>query len=131
MDILMKTTIVFSITNKYQTVDLFRTDETKGKKSIPRMELFRASGTVEILNLIWPFITWWSKEGQVDWQIKLQKLRDFKDKYNNKFLCWYYMQKKKVYYSSWIFWCQQYLLTSIYSESQTKTKHGSGPVKKN
>ena len=30
-----------------------------------------------------------------------------------------------------IFWCQTYILSSIYSESQTKTKHGSGPFKPN
>ena len=51
MDILIKTTIISSINNKNQRGDSFRTDEKKGKKSSPRMVVFRASGTVEILNV--------------------------------------------------------------------------------
>ena len=93
MEILTKTTIISSINNKYQRGDLFRTDEKKGKKSSPRMGWFCASGTVEILNLRWPFITWWSNEGQVDRWIKIQKLLAFKDKENKQVLCWYYIKK--------------------------------------
>ena len=73
----------------------FRTDEKEGKKSIPIMGWFRASVTVEILNVRWLFITWLSKEGKVYWWIKLQKFRAFKDNDNKQVLCWYYMQKRK------------------------------------
>ena len=81
--------------NKYQRGDSFRTDEKKGKNSIPRMGWFCASETFEILNVSWPFITWWSNEGQVDWWIKLQKLRAFKEKDNKQVICWYYIQKRE------------------------------------
>ena len=66
MEILIKKTRRFSRTNKFQIEDSFRTDEKKGKNISPRMGLFWASGTVEILNVRLPFITWRSKEGQVD-----------------------------------------------------------------
>ena len=86
MEILIKITINSSRTNKGQRVDSFRKDENKGKKSISRMGWFCYSRTVEFLNVRWPFIMWWSKEGQVDWLIKIQKLSEFKEKDNNKVL---------------------------------------------
>ena len=82
MDILIKTTRISSWKNKDQKGDSFRTDEKKVKNIIPRMGWFHASGTVEINYVRRPFITWWYKEGQVDWWIKLHKLYAFKD--NNK-----------------------------------------------
>ena len=95
MDILIKTTIIYSRNNKYQRGDSFKTDENKGKNSSSRMGWFRASGTVEIRNVRWPFITWWSNEVKVDWWIKLQKLFTFKEKEKKQVLCWYYIQKTK------------------------------------
>ena len=98
---------------------LFWTDENKNKKSIPWMGLFCASGTVEILNVHWPFITWRFKRGQVDWWIKLQNIHASEEKDKREVLCWYYIQERKVYYSYRIICCQQYFLTSIYSEYET------------
>ena len=97
MEILIKTTIISYRTNKYQRGHSFRTDEKKGKKSIPRMGWFSASGTVEILHVRWQFIKRISKEEQVDWWIKLQKLRAFKEKDNNQVLYWYYIQKTLLF----------------------------------
>ena len=51
MDILIKTTRSSSRNNKYQRGDSFRIDKKKGKNSSPGMGQFRASGTVEILNV--------------------------------------------------------------------------------
>ena len=84
---------ISSRNNKDQKGYLFITDEKKGKKSSPRMEWFCASVIVEILDVCWLLITWWSQEGKVDWWIKLQKLRTFKDKDNKQVLCWYYLKK--------------------------------------
>ena len=95
MDIIIKTTRRSSRTNKNQIEDLFRIDENKSKKGNPRIWWFCASGTVEILNVCWPFIKLISKEVQVDWWIQLQKLRGFKEKYNKQFLCWCYTQKRE------------------------------------
>ena len=50
MDILIETTRISSRNNKDQIGYSFRTDENKGKKSIPRMGWFSVSGTVAILN---------------------------------------------------------------------------------
>ena len=97
MDIIIEKTIIYYRNNKDQRGDFFRTYEKKGKKSSPRMVWFCTTGTVEILNVRWAFITWWSNKGQVYWWIKLQKLRAFKEKENKQFICWYYI-KKKVYY---------------------------------
>ena len=58
MYIIIKNKRRSSRTNKEQRGYSFRTDEKKGKKSIPRMGLFCPSGTVEILKLRRPFITW-------------------------------------------------------------------------
>ena len=85
MDILIKTTRISSWKNKHQKGDSFRTDEKKVKKIIPRMGWFHASGPVEIIYVSWPFIAWWSKEGQVDWWFKLQKLYVFKENKKVKF----------------------------------------------
>ena len=74
MEILIETTRISSINNKYQRVDFFITDSNKGKNISPRMGWFLASGKVEILNVRWPFIKWLSKEVKVDWLIKLQKM---------------------------------------------------------
>ena len=74
MDILIKTTISSSRNNKDQRGYSFRIDENNGKKSSPRTGWFRASRTVEIFNVRWPFIMWLSKDVQVDWWIKLQKI---------------------------------------------------------
>ena len=93
MDIFIKTIATSSRNNNDQRVDLFRTDGKKGKNSSAKTGWFHASVTVEILNVLWPSITWWSNEGQGDLWIKLQKLRAFKDKENNQVLCWYYIQK--------------------------------------
>ena len=39
------------------------------------MGWFRTSGKVEILNVRWPLITWWSNEGQVNlWRKTIQQL---------------------------------------------------------
>ena len=51
MYILTKTMIISSINNKDQRGYYFIIDEKKGKKSSPRMGQFRASGTVQILNI--------------------------------------------------------------------------------
>ena len=82
-------------THKDQRRDLFITNENRSKKSSPRMGWSRVSGTVKILILHLPFITWRSKEGKVDWWIKSQKLHEFKEKDNNSVLFWYYTQKKE------------------------------------
>ena len=95
MDIIIKKIRSSSITNKYQRGGLFRTDKKKGKNINPWMVIFRASGTVKIHNVCWPFIAWRSKEGQVDWWIKLLKRREFKKKYNKQVLCWYYIKKRR------------------------------------
>ena len=94
MYILIETTTSSSRANKYQRGDSFITDENRGKESSPRMVLSRASWTVEILNVRWPFIMWRSKEVQFDWWIKLQQLRVFKDKNKKQVICWYYIQNK-------------------------------------
>ena len=94
MDIPTKKTRSYSINNKYQRGYLFRTGGNKGKNSSPRMGWYRASITVGIFNVSWPFITRWSKEGQVEWWIKLQKMRAFKEKDNNKVLC--FISKKSL-----------------------------------
>ena len=98
MDILIETTIRSPRTNKYQRGYSFITDEKRGKNNSPRMGWFCASGTLEILNVRWPFILLWSKEGKVDWWIKLQKLRAVKEKDNKHVDCWHDIQEKKVYY---------------------------------
>ena len=51
MEVLIEKTRSSSRTIKEQRGDSFKTDEKKGKNSSPRMELFSASGTVEILNV--------------------------------------------------------------------------------
>ena len=51
MDILIGEKRRSSRNNKYKIEDLFRTDEKKGKNIGAIMGRFRASGTVEILNL--------------------------------------------------------------------------------
>ena len=63
MDILIKTTRISSINNKDQRRDSLKTDENKGKNSSPRMGWFSDSGSVESLNVSWPFIASISKEG--------------------------------------------------------------------
>ena len=93
MDILIEKTRRYSRNNQDQRGYLFRTNEKKGKNSNPRMGWFRASGTVEIIYVFWPFITLWSKEGQVDWCIKLQKLCTFEYKDNKQDIFWYNIQK--------------------------------------
>ena len=95
------------------------------------MGWFHASGRVEIIYVSWPFITWWSKEGQVDWRIKLHKLYAFKENTKKQALCWYYIQTKKVYHSSLIYGCQPYNCRSIHSESQKQPKQGSWPAEWN
>ena len=81
------------------------------------MGWFHASGRVEIIYVSWPFITWWSKEGQVDWWIKLQKCMKSKGIKKIKLFVGI-TDKKEVYHSSWIYGCQPYNCRSIYSESQ-------------
>ena len=56
-----------------------------------------ASGAVEILNLRQPFITCISKEVQVDWWVKLQKLHVFKEKDNKQVICCYYIKKSMIH----------------------------------
>ena len=95
MDILIKTTEISPRTNKHQIGYSFRTYGKKGKKISPRMVWFHASGTVEILNVHWPFITWSSKEWQVHWWNKLQKLRALKRKTISKFFVGIKYKKKQ------------------------------------
>ena len=84
MDILIRTTRISSWKNKYKRRDSFRTDKKKVKKISPRMGWFIASGPVEIIYVRLPFITWWSKEVQVDWWIKLHKLYEIKENTKSK-----------------------------------------------
>ena len=107
MDIIIETTRSSSRNNKYQRGDLFIRDENIGKKSSPRIGGFCASVTVEILNVRWPFITWWFKEGKFYRWSKLQKLCAFKEKSNKQVLCWYYKKK-------WLF-ILDFLIPTIYS----------------
>ena len=107
MYILIETTRSSSRTNKYQIGYSLRTDENKGKKISPIIGWFCASVTVEILNVRWPFITWRSKEVQVDWSIKLQKLHAFKEKDKKQVFCWYYIQKIYLF-------VQNILMSTIY-----------------
>ena len=87
MDILIKSTRISSWKNKDKGVESFRKDEKKVKTSIPRMGWFRYSGWVEILYVCWPFITWWSKEGQVQWWIKIQNIYVIKENTKKQVLC--------------------------------------------
>ena len=59
------------------------------------MGWFRASGTVEILNVRWLFIPWWSKEGQVYWWIKLQNCVRLRRKKTSKFFVGISSKKRK------------------------------------
>ena len=95
MYILIETTRSSSITNKDQIGYSFRTDEKKCNKSSPRMGWFCASGTVEILNVRWPLITWRSKEVQVDWWIKLQNCMRLKRKTTSKLFVGIAYKKRK------------------------------------
>ena len=96
MEILIKITRISSRNNKYQRGDSFRKYQRRGKKISPRTVWFSASGKVEIINVRWPFITWWSKEVQVYWWIKLQHLRAFKCKDNKPVLFWCYIKNKFI-----------------------------------
>ena len=78
MDIPIKTTRMYSRKNKDRRGDLFRTNKKKVERISPRMGWFCASGPVEIIYIRWPFIMWWSKEGQVDWLINFTKCRQLK-----------------------------------------------------
>ena len=77
MDIPTETKRISSRTNKYQKRDLFRRDEMKDRKSSSRMGLFHSSVRVKILNVWWPFITWWSEEGQFNGWIKIKNCMRF------------------------------------------------------
>ena len=59
------------------------------------MGWFHASGQLEIINVHWPLITWWSKEGQVDWWFKLQKLYAFKQNTKIKFFAGITVKQRK------------------------------------
>ena len=85
MNILIETTRNFSRNNKHQRGDSFRTYGKEGKKSIPRMGWFIASGIVEIINVRWPFITWWSKKGNLINELNLKNCVHLKIKTTSKF----------------------------------------------
>ena len=98
--------------------DSFRKGENKVKTISPTMGWYRYSGPVEFIYVRWPFITWWSKEEQVDWWIKLQKIMQLKRKQKSKFFVGITDRQKKVYHLSWIYGCQPKDYRSVYSESQ-------------
>ena len=49
MDILIKTTIISPITNKYQRGDQFRTDEKKGKREAQEWDIFLLQEQLKLL----------------------------------------------------------------------------------
>ena len=66
MDILIETTLTPPRNNKDQRGDSFRRDKKKVRKISSRMGWFCASGSVKILNVRGPFITWISEEVQLN-----------------------------------------------------------------